>query len=68
MIIHTQSYTYEEVNMLSLELNEKYKIHSKVISHKKIYWVILIPSKDFKILLELIQPFIHPSMDYKINK
>jgi hypothetical protein len=67
MIIHTQSYTYEEVKILSLELNDKFKLQSKVISHKKIYWVILIPNKDFKILLNLIQPFIHSSMNYKLN-
>ena len=67
MIIHTQAYTYEEVKILSLELNKKFNMHSKVISHKKIYWVILIPNKDFKILLDLTQPFIFSSMNYKLN-
>jgi hypothetical protein len=37
IIIHTQSYTYEEVKTLSLELNQKFKLHSKIIPHKKIY-------------------------------
>lgn len=34
MILHTQSYTNNEVNNLSLELNEKFKLNSKVIPHK----------------------------------
>jgi hypothetical protein len=37
MIIHTQAYTYEEVKILSLELNEKFNFNSKVIPHKKFY-------------------------------
>ena len=68
IIIHTQSYTYEEVKILSLELNQKFEIHSKVISHKKIYWVILIPSQDFEIIFKLINSYIHFSMNYKLNK
>jgi len=68
MIIHTQSYRKEEVGKLSIELNEKLKLNSRVIPHKKIYWVILIPSGDNKILLGLIERYIHNSMRYKIGK
>lgn len=68
IIIHTQSYTKSEVEMLSLELNEKFKLNSKVIVHKKIYWVILIPSNNAKTLYNLIFPFMHSSMHYKLPK
>jgi len=67
IIIHTQSYTHEEVENLSLELNEKFQLDSKVISHKNIYWVIKIPSKNYEVLLKLIKPYIHFSMYYKLN-
>ena len=46
MIIHTQSYSYEEVMILSYELNKKFNLNSRVIPHKKVYWVILIPSEQ----------------------
>jgi hypothetical protein len=68
MIIHTQSYTCEEVETLSSELNNKFKLSSKVIPHKKKYWVILIPSQNAEELSNLIKPYIHNSMSYKIPK
>lgn len=68
MIIHTQSYSHEEVMILSYELNKKFNLNSRVIPHKKKYWVILIPSDNFELLSQLILPFIHPSMGYKLNK
>lgn len=66
MIIHTQSYTNAEVELLSSELNTKFNLNSVVIPHKKIYFVIFIPSKDAKLLYNLISPHIHPSMSYKL--
>jgi len=68
MIIHTQSYSKEEVTILSNELNIKFNFNSRVIPHKKIYWVILIPSENFEALSQLISPYMHPSMLYKLNK
>jgi len=68
MIIHTQSYSQEEVAILSYELNKKFNFNSRITSHKKIYWVITIPSENFESLFQLISPFIHPSMGYKLNK
>lgn len=66
MILHTQSYTKTENLILSKELNEKFKLNSEVIRHKKIYWVIKFKSKDAVIIKNLIEPFIIPSMVYKI--
>jgi len=53
---------------MSLELNEKFKLHSKVIPHKKVYWVILIPREDVVLLNHLIKPFMHPCISYKLPK
>lgn len=66
LIIHTQSYTKAEVELLSLELNTKFNLNSIVKIHKKIYHVIFIPSKDAKLLYDLISPHIHSSMSYKL--
>ena len=37
MILHTQSFSYEENLILSNELNEKFKFNTQVISHKQKY-------------------------------
>lgn len=66
MILHTQSYTKNEVELLNNELNIKFNLHSKVIPHKNKYYVIFIPSMDAKLLYNLIFPRIHPSMSYKL--
>jgi hypothetical protein len=68
MILHTQSYSYEENLILSKELNEKFNFQTKVISHKKIYWVIQFSNKDAKNLSNLIEPHLHPSMLSKLPK
>lgn len=67
IILHTQSYTQDEVLNLSLELNSKFNLDSKVIPHKKKYWVIFIPKTNFDIIFNLVSPHIHPSMSYKLG-
>lgn len=66
MILHTQSFSLVENKILSKELNIKFGLHSKVIPHKKKYWVIFIPSVDGKTLLSLIKPHIIPYFNYKL--
>jgi len=66
MIIHTQSYTKTEVELLSSELNTKFSLNSRVIPHKQKYHVIFIPSNDANILYNLVSPYVHSSMSYKL--
>ena len=66
MILHTQSYNYDENVILSNELNDKFGFNTEVIVHKKIYWVIKFKNKDASNLQSLIKPYIHSSMLYKI--
>jgi LAGLIDADG DNA endonuclease family len=66
LILHTQSYTKNEVEILSNELNIKFNFNSKVIPHKQKYFVIFIPKKDANTLYEIMLPYIHPSMNYKL--
>jgi hypothetical protein len=46
MILHTQSFTFEENLVLSSELNSLFNLHSRVLLHKKQYYVLHIPSED----------------------
>lgn len=64
-VLHTQGFTKEENQGCSQLLNTQFGLSSKVILHKKIYWVIEIPSKDSNKLAELIDPYLIPSMYYK---
>lgn len=65
MILHTQSFTLEENLVLSSELNSLFNLHSRVVSHKKQYYVIHIPSEDGNKLNLLIKNELIPSMLYK---
>lgn len=68
MILHTQSFTERENELLSSELNIKFGLHSRVIPHKEKYWVIYIPSKDATVLHSLIYSHIIPSFKYKVPR
>ena len=66
MILHTQSFTYEE-NLIQLSIqNNKWNLNAIIIPHKKKYWVIKIPSKSYQKQKEQINPYIHESMNYKL--
>ena len=68
MILHTESYTYEENIIISNELNDKFGFNSTVISHKQKYWVIKFNKTDNLLLKKFIEPHVHPSFKYKIPK
>jgi hypothetical protein len=48
MILHTQSYTKQECEIISSELNEKFNLNTIVIPHKEVYYVVKIPFNDAK--------------------
>lgn len=66
LILHTQSFSQSENEMISEELNEKFNLSSKVIQHKEKYYVIRIPRSDGLRLRELIIPHMLPSFKSKI--
>jgi hypothetical protein len=46
LILHTSGFSLEENTVLSDELNKKFQLESRVISHKTKYYVLFIPSKN----------------------
>lgn len=66
LILHTQSFSLEENTLLVKELNKKFNLHSRVISHKMHYYVIEIPRYDNETLVVLLEKDIIPSMLYKL--
>jgi len=45
LILHTNSYTLEEVELLISVLNNKFNLSSKLYKRKTNEWAILIPKK-----------------------
>ena len=66
LIMHTQSFSFQENTVLSNELNRKFGLSSRVILHKKKYYVIKIPKNNYSLLCNLVSEYIIPSMRYKI--
>lgn len=53
-ILNTQAFTKEMNMAMSAELNNKFKLHSKVVPSKQ-YWAIYIPASDAPVQRELLQ-------------
>jgi hypothetical protein len=68
MIIHTESFTFNENKLLSEELNQKFQLTSTVITDKTHYYVIKIPYTDALKLKSLIVNHTIKEMNYKIPK
>lgn len=66
LLLYTQGYTLQENLILSQELNEKFCLHSRVISHKKKYFVLEIPSMDSIFVVSLLKPYTIPYFMYKL--
>lgn len=68
LILHTNSYTLEEVEFLISVLNNKFNLSSRIYKRNINQWAILIPKKELYKVRELVSKYIHSSMKYKIEK
>jgi hypothetical protein len=68
LILHTNSYTLDEVKLLISVLNNKYNLSSKLYERRKGQWAILIPKKELPKVRKLVSNYIHSSMEYKIKE
>lgn len=66
LILHTKSFSLRENILLTKELNKKFQLHSRVISHKTHQYVIEFPRQDSQKIAALIEDFLIPSMRYKL--
>lgn len=67
LVLNTQSFSKEEVEMMSKELNVKFNLSTNLRLNKNKY-VIVINSTSFQRFLDLTYQFIIPSMRYKLPK
>jgi len=66
LVLNTQSFTEEEVKRMSIELSNKFNLSTTVRLNKNKN-VIVIKSESYKIFKDLINPYIIPSMRYKLH-
>lgn len=67
IVLNTQSFTEAEVNMMCLELIDKFNLKCEIRSNKG-KKVIVITEESFPIFYDLVSPYIIPSMRYKLFK
>jgi hypothetical protein len=65
IVLNTQSFTEEEVELMSKQLALKFNLECEVRSNKG-KKVIVIKSNSFSTFLSLIDPYIIPEMRYKL--
>lgn len=67
LVLNTQSFTKNEVKMMSRELSTKFNLKTNVRYNKNKY-VIIIESESFILFNKITSDFIIPSMKYKLPK
>lgn len=65
--ICTENFTKNENLLLIDSINKKFNLNLKISKQRKIYYRIYIPSKEKENFIELVKPFMIPSMYYKLN-
>lgn len=65
-ILHTRSCAFDEVILLQKVLKDNFKLHSFVYEKTIGQWIIVIPVKQEIPLREIVLPYMHPSMFYKV--
>jgi hypothetical protein len=65
-ILHTRAYSLDDVKFIQSVLFENFELKTRLEEKKKDQWVIFIPVRQKNLLKDIVGPFIHESMLYKI--
>lgn len=65
-ILHTRAFTKEEVIYLQSVLNKNFELVTRLEEKKQDQWVIYIPVRQKIKLKDIVGPYLHKSMLYKI--
>lgn len=66
LIIHTNSYTKKDVELLQFVLLNKFKIKTNIWS-KYNYYILYVPASNLPTVRKLVLPYIHSSIKYKVH-
>ena len=72
-ILHTNSFNKEEVSLLFKVLADKFDLNCSLHTRKKTIqtkeaYTIYIKSGSYNKFINLVSPYFHPSMNYKLVK
>ncbi len=65
-IIHTRAFTLEDVKYIQEVLNKNFELITRLEEKKEGQWVIYIPIRQKIKLKDIVGPYMHKSMLYKI--
>ena len=65
-ILHTRSYTLEEVILLRKVLTDNFKLRTLIYEKTIGQWIIIIHVKQEISLRDIVLPYMHPSMLHKV--
>ena len=65
--IYTNSYKKQEVENLALAINTKLNIYTAPLYDRKDQWILTIGAKNLELLRELVIPYFHPTMYYRLG-
>lgn len=65
-ILHTRSFMIEDVKYLQSVLSENFGLVTRLEEKKKDQWVIYIPVRQATKIKDIVGPYMHESMLYKI--
>jgi hypothetical protein len=66
-ILHTRAFKLEEVDLLRKALEINFSLRTRVTEKVPNQWVIYIPVKQKMRLIDIVKPFMHESMLYKVK-
>ena len=65
--LNTDSYTLEDVNRLQCALANSFQPRTRLVEKRKDQWMIVIPVCQVVPLCDIVTPYMHPSMAYKVT-
>jgi len=68
LLLQTNSYTFEEVQLLVNVLQTKFNLSCKKTLRRPGQYAICIPNRELHKVRKLVSQYMHPSMLYKLGK
>ena len=65
-ILHTRSFTKKDVEYIQTVLNKNFELRTRLEEKKQDQWVIYIPVRQKIKLIDIVGPYMHKSMMYKL--
>ena len=66
-ILNTDSFTLEEVELLQKALEQKFGLRTRKSQKRKGQWIIIIPVRQTVPLSDIVQPYMHETMLFKVK-